>query len=427
MPKLSRWTTGHAVDLAIFRITVMTVVLGAAEVHQASQFAQLPPLLRTPPWGFAWAAALLPDSPESVEKLQWILLVAATCSLIGLFTRLALFVTTSLLLVVLAMSQQWGAGVHTHHLLWFSALLAASPCGDALSVDAWRRQRKGLARPGLSVAYGLPIRIAWLSIGLIFFFPGVWKWQAQGLGWALSDNLLNQMRFKWLQYHQLPALRLDQYPLLLKAGGIGVLLLETSLLPLLLLRKTRTVAVILLFLFHATTRMFFFISFSSLWACYTVFLPWSRWLHSPVGSHFPQKRWPGVAVGMIVLGGQLSAGTLAIEHGWPFACYPTFRFNPGGFAPILIAEEELHDGLRKELPLTFLEGTSGQREWSEMWHLLRAPEPRRLQEWWRAHRRENSGEVKRVHFFRGSISVDPNAWSAPARRSGFLVTVEADF
>ena len=410
--------SGHAVDLAVFRIAVMIVVLFAGELHRASEWASVPPELRTPPWGFGWASPLVPATSTAAEALRWATVAAASLALIGLFTRAALAVTALLLLFALALPQQWGAGVHTHHLLWFTLLLAASPCGDVLSLDA----RRAAVRPAPSPAYGIPVRAAWLTIGLIFFFPGFWKLRTQGLDWALSENLAHQLHFKWLEHGTVPFFRLDRQPALLKAGGLGVLLLELTFVALVCIRRVRAYAVAAALGFHAATRIFFLIGFSSLWACYVVFAPWSRWLSAEPGTADRRRSaWPPLLMAALVLGGAAFAGIQGREHGWPFACYPAFRHDPGPDAPVLVAEEELDVGTRRELPLDFLRGEAGQKEWSSMWHLLAAPRPDALQAWWRQHQPNGAG-VKAVHFYRGLLAADPEARAGP-RRAALLTTV----
>ena len=422
MKSLLGWLKGAPLDLAVFRITVMAVVLAASEVHRAPEFAQLPTALRTPPLGFAWAAALLPTDADSGRLLQLALLVCAALSLVGFFTRVATVLTAGLLLFVLALPQQWGAGVHTHHLWWFSVLLAASPCGDALSVDAWLTRRRLVAPSSTSFAYGVPVRAAWVSIGLIFFFPGMWKWQTQGLGWAWSDTLVNQLHFKWLEYGRVPRFRVDQYPLLLHVGGLGVLMLEMAVLPALLWRKTRLMAVTALLMFHAATQALFFISFSSLWACYTVFLPWSDWFPSTASAAPGQRSaWPAFAVAAVVLSGQLIFGAMLAEHAWPFACYPTFRFDPGPRAPVLVVEMVNDDGSRHELSREFLKGPEGQVEWSSMWSVLASPKERAIRSWWARH--APASVSREVRFYSGSLAIAPEGWAQPAVRNAVILSV----
>ncbi|MBL8951402.1 MAG: hypothetical protein JNK82_11525 [Myxococcaceae bacterium] len=398
----------------------MVVVIGAGELHRAAEWASLAPALRTPPWGFAWAAPLLPATPHTAELLRWATIAAASFAGVGLFTRAALCVTAALLLLALALPQQWGAGVHTHHLWWFTVLLAASPCADALSLDA--KRRGATAPPAPSLAHGVPVRAAWLCIGLILFFPGFWKLRTQGLDWALTDNLKHQLWFKWLEHGAQPAVRLDRWPALLKVGGAGVLALELGFVGIVLVERLRPFAVAAALAFHAATRAFFFIGFSSLWACYVVFAPWSRWLdREPTSPAPPRSPWPALAAATFVLCGVALAGARGVEHGWPFACYPTFRHDPGPEAPVLVAVEVLEGGETREVPLDFLRGDGGQKEWSAMWHLLSSPTAQGLTAWWRAHRTA-TGAVKRVQLYRAWWPADPDA-RTPPRRGELLLEV----
>ncbi len=392
----------------------MAIVLSSAEVHQAATWAALPDALGALPWGASWASGVSPLTPQLAGALRWLLVTTATLSLMGLFTRLSMILTCVLLFAVLGTAQRWGT-IHAHHLLWFTALLAASPCGDALSIDAWRADRRHELSPRAATAYGLPVRAVWVSIGLIFFFPGYWKWRTLGLDWALSDNLLHQLHFKWAEMGELPALRLDHWPALLHAGGLGVLLFEPTLLPLLCIGAVRRFAVAAALAFHLATQVFFFINFSSLWACYLVFVPWSRWLAIPAGTA-PSRRWswPPAVAAVVVLSGQCIAGFLCHEHGWPFACYPTFRDDPGTQAGVLIIEDERRDGRRSEMPLEFLHGVSGQKQWSAMWQVIRQPTAERLRAWWHQHD-ENPSDVSRVRFYQGTLDVDPDVHAAPMR------------
>lgn len=405
----------------------MVVVLGSREVHHAAAEAALPPGLRTAPFGFGWASSLVPASRGAASFLGGLLVLGACAALVGLLTRLSLLLTTVLLGVLLAVPQQWGQGVHTHHLLWFSALLAAGPSGDALSLDAWLRRRRGVPVPPASVAHGVPIRAAWVVIGLIYLFPGLWKLHAQGLDWAFSSNLLHQLHWKWLEFGRTPLLRLDRWPQLLKVGGLAVLALEVGFLPLVMLSRTRPFAVGAALGFHLLARVFFFIDFSSLWACFTVFVPWSRWCDGePPSTEQGRSAVPALLVAAMVIGGQVATGVLGIEHGWPFACYPTFQHDPGPRVPLLVMEEERPDGTRVEMPRPFLTDAPGQREWGAMWSVLREPSPGRLLGWWRMHREPRDGRPSTVRFFHATAAAEPERWAEPARREKLLATLPGD-
>ncbi len=121
--------------------------------------------------------------------------------LIGLFTTASSALALILAVYVLGVTQVYGKVSHNHELIWFMALLAVSPCGDALSIDAILSSRKRadlgiIERPGASIVYALPLRFASLLLGIIYFFPGFWKFWTSGFAWAFSDNLKYQMYSK---------------------------------------------------------------------------------------------------------------------------------------------------------------------------------------------------------------------------------------
>jgi hypothetical protein len=124
--------------------------------------------------------------------------------LIGFWSRTSALLTAFFGFYVLGIAQIFGKVNHYHHIIWFSALLAASPCGAMLSCDAiffaWKRADRGITRPpGASLAYAVPLRFVQLLLGLIYFFPGFWKVWWGGLDWVLSENLKFQMYLKWME------------------------------------------------------------------------------------------------------------------------------------------------------------------------------------------------------------------------------------
>ena len=84
---------------------------------------------------------------------------------------------------------------------------AFSPCEDRWSVDAWLRKKRGKAiKNRATFAYQIPFIMIWCLMGIIYFFPGFWKLWISGLDWALTDNMRNQMNYKWMQTGWMDAL-----------------------------------------------------------------------------------------------------------------------------------------------------------------------------------------------------------------------------
>lgn len=66
-------------------------------------------------------------------------MASGSLAVLGYRSRIALSVLALSAFYAFAISQLGGAVLHDMHLLWFAALLAASPCGDALGWDARAR------------------------------------------------------------------------------------------------------------------------------------------------------------------------------------------------------------------------------------------------------------------------------------------------
>ncbi len=412
------WVAAPASHLAIFRIILFSLLLGSADIRAALDWSNLALALRVPPVGMAWIAPWLPVNPPLVRAALVAILLTGGLSLIGLWTRVATCAAAILAGYVLAVPQLAGSVFHSHHLFWFAALLAASPCGDAISVDAWRRRSRGEPEPSPSVVYGLPIRIAWLLIGLIFFFPGLWKLRASGLAWAFSDNLRNLMYQKWFEFGMTPWLSFDRWPGLLHLAALGAMLFELSFVFLVFWRRTRWLAVGLALLFHLVTQLLTGISFSALWPIYTIFFLADG---LPSQSQARDVRLdPVVAVGWLLIAGTIWAGVLDIEGGWPFACYPTFRNIARAELPWLEIEREDPSGSVGDVSRDDLAGQAGQRRWAEMWSVMRGGPGReaRLGAYWQRLADERPGlrGAARVRFYAAGVSVLPEDHGRISRR-----------
>jgi hypothetical protein len=427
LPRALAAVSGSALDLAVFRITVAVVTAASSSAMVAPDWAALPSATRVAPLGVGFLLPHLPITPELVTGVRAVMYAACVTGALGLFSRASFALLTASAAYVLLIPQLGGAVFHDHHLLWFAALLAASPCGDALSVDAWRARRRGASPPDGGPAHGLALRFAWLCVGLIYFFPAVHKLRAMGLDWALSDNLRHQLWWKWAQDPTLlPRLRIDRVPWLLHALAGLTLLFELTFVGLVFVRRTRLLAVAAALAFHAGTHLLMGIDFSVLYACYTVFLPWSAWVArfrealpaAPLVGVSPLA-WsslrPLVTVGALLVTGIVTAGAAGAMQAYPFACYPTFAFDPGPSMPALVIDVVHTDGREERLPPE-LYRAPGPRGFALEWRLLGAygdySEPR-LRAWWQDEARqeplrERIRDAREVRFSRADVSVNPD-------------------
>ena len=336
-------------NLAVFRVVVFAVVLQKANVDYARWLSRIPPVLLSPPWGMSGLMQATPLDSTTVQYAGWLLTLVCVLGMAGVCSRTCAAIAAALGLYVLSVPQCVGKVGHYNHLIWFLGLLAVTPCGDALSVDALIHRRGKL--PGffgahvLSPAYGYPLRVAALLIGVVYFFPGFWKVWESGLDWVMGDNLPNLV----VRYGALDGIgRADwivDFPVLLKAGGAGVLLFEMGFLFALFWPRVRPVAIAAGVAFHFGNWYVLDILFHPLLACYVVFVDWASFARRLGPKHIAGAKRderpsselanspPGpvklvsraaVAVGIILISGALYTGARGITEGWPFACYPTF-------------------------------------------------------------------------------------------------------
>ncbi len=222
--------------LALLRIVVPLVILISPELHDAARLARRPEDLAAVPEGLGLIARL-PLTEGAVRALTIVAISSATTAMLGYRSRLSMAILTASGLLTFSLSQRLGSVLHDMHLFWMTALLAASRCGDAWSLDAW-----GTPRPRASMQYGIPLHMARLLLGLVYLFPGVHKLLTSGARWVTAENIIGQMHAKWMQHGALPALRVDQAPALCALGAALVVAFELSFLPLALHPRTRRAA-----------------------------------------------------------------------------------------------------------------------------------------------------------------------------------------
>lgn len=351
--------TTHPIDLGILRIVLFTALIIYVDIPQVVQFSRFPVELRVAPVGIGWLINILPINPAWATVLSYLFIVACVSGALGFFSRTSAALVVILGFYVLGIPQFFGKIDHYHHLLWFAAILAASPSGDALSIDSLIASRKKQKSEAVdpSVAYALPLKFVMLLMGIIYFFAGVWKFVIGGFGWATGDTMKYILYAQWFRLDWMPAFRIDQYPLLYRAAGVGVILFELAFIFLLFFPRIRRLAAVSGILFHLSVYLFAHINFWTLAVCYVVFIdfePLQRLLNlgkqttsetdlsnrfakgaSASGGHStivnPSQRlvssWHRKSgtlfVGTLLLSINILCG-LALVDSWPFAVYPTF-------------------------------------------------------------------------------------------------------
>ena len=418
----------RSTNLAVFRIAVAALLLASSEWRGAVTNARFPEALRVAPEGLAWAVAIVPITPGIARVAQACFLMGTTLGLFGAYARAALTVATLSALYLFALPQLTGSVLHDMHLVWFAALLAASPCADALSVDAWTARKNGRPLPSApSAAYAWPLVTARVLLGLVYFFPGFWKLASGGWAWIASDNLRNQMYWKWYEHDRIPALRIDEWPLVCRACALGVVLFELSFLPLALWRRTRPFAATAGIAFHVATQALMRIGFVGLWGCYVVLFDW-RW--PPHRADAGEKRPLGRAwmLGAAIVIAVFVQGVRGAVQAWPFACYPTFQWLAGDEIPDVVMTATFPDGTSVRVP----QMRKSQAAWGTAWALAgargSAPSEAALRAYWRSAARDPHVDAiargaSEIRFARGWFSVLPADRGQPPRREEPLGTI----
>ena len=273
--------SAHPFHLALFRIVVFSLLFIRANLNLVVQLdsASLVPL---PGWGWLRDVPLgFVLDPDVMETSRLLFQLCCLAGIVGFYTRTAAVGAAALSLYVLGVPQFFAKISHYHFLWWFVVLLACSPSGDALSVDAVRRARRSRTQwmpLQASRRYALPIQFALLLLGVAYFFPGFWKFAVNGPEWALSDNLKFKMRYIWfVQGGWLPFFRLDLYPFLYQAGGLLTILFEMGFVIAVLHPRTRVFGVVGATLFHLSNRLFLNVGFSFMVAVvYAAALDWHK-------------------------------------------------------------------------------------------------------------------------------------------------------
>ena len=326
-------------NIGVFRFVVFGMMFFFVGKEELPHYSSLPATLHFPPVGLGPALARMPASPELATVILVIFKTCCLFAMVGLFTRLTTILATVLALYVFGIPQMFGKVNHNHHLVWFAAVLASSRCGDALSVDALVRRMRGRPTPGEAIAYALPLRIIWVLLGLIYFFPGYWKLWGGGIDWIFGDHLRYQMYHLWSTHENPTSIPwISESKFMVTLGGIATIVFEILFIFLIFTRTTRVLAVIGGLCFHTAVGFGLRIAFHSLQLSYISLLDW-RYILTRIGileqASSDADQWktlrrptplPTVIVGVIIIVPVLFLGFKGENNGWPFACYPRFSY-----------------------------------------------------------------------------------------------------
>ncbi len=355
----------HPVNLAVFRIVLFGALLGYVDIQQGIEFSRFPVDLRVAPPGLGWLLNILPIDPTLTIVASAVFIITCLCGLLGFYSRTSAALAVIVGFYVLGLPQFFGKIDHYHHLLWFAAILATSPCGDALSIDALLAsgRNRGSVATEKSAVYALPLRFVMLLLGMLYFFAGVWKFVIGGIGWATGDTMRNILYAQWFRLDWVPQFRIDNYPFLYHSAGVGVVVFELAFIFAILFPKHRKYAAIAGLLFHTSVYLFAHINFWTLALCYIIFIdfePLYKKLNlarrqNSVDVSFThhlsivnRKSAPLLIVGITLLSINTICG-ITLFDSWPFAVYPTFAAVEERFTQSLTAVIVNPDGTTTEI------------------------------------------------------------------------------
>lgn len=335
-------------NLAVVRITLFATALGKLYAF-APQLngALIEPDAGSYPLGWSWLSAVLPLSPLGIKLLVGLTATCVLLAIIGWQTRFSVPAAAALTILVGAIIASLRVVNHASMTMyWLLIVLSFSRCGDAFSVDAWLRRRRGASPtgdlPDRAVAYGVPVRLAWMLIGVGYFFPGLWKLLLAGYSYVTGEYLTRILHITWAGWDGYePFLRVDRSQTFMALLGIATILFEIGFVFVVWFPLCRGLLFIAGQGFHTGVRLFMGINFLPMQMCYVALIDWDRayrWLRSEpatkdreVEAALPEagRRLTG-AVGPLIAGLLIAAsaivlGLLKLEKAtYPVACFPTF-------------------------------------------------------------------------------------------------------
>ena len=369
-------------NLGIARAAVFSGLVLMVGFEELLAFGRLDSSLLLPPFGWKWITPYIPRSSFILEMVYALLVISGCLAVVGLWTRISTIAASLSGFYVLTIPQLYGHVVHYNHLVLFAFILAASPSGDAFSVDAWLRQKRigpAAKTRDASTYYAAPLKVMMLVMGIAYYFPGIWKVCRVGSRWFTSDYMRLILLIKMQEFHVTPVQRwILEHPPMLVLGAIFTVVFEIGFVFAILDRRTRFLALLAGVVFHNMTYMLMEIQFLDLQACYVVLVDWAALLafFRPTGSTQASPGQYGRRLGSpfqvvagVILAGMLVGGATHIVNGWPLGCYPTFDWQPDSLVKELGVQLHYADGSVETQSLDF-DPSMAKPYSSERWRSL---------------------------------------------------------
>jgi len=132
-------------------------------------------------------------SPSALRVFEGATTLALALAAIGLFTRWTVPIGAIAYMVFAAIFRSYSWTYHTGIIpLYALLLLSFTPCGDGLSLDRWRRMRRGETVPAARKAelvYGLGRYLIWMGVAIPYTLAGMSKLRNGGFLWWRGEHL----------------------------------------------------------------------------------------------------------------------------------------------------------------------------------------------------------------------------------------------
>jgi hypothetical protein len=307
--------------LAFFRITICSILLISVCWEDLPSVVHLPDgmrqrlgvlgLLESVSFG---AFDRLYDSWHSLAALQIAVGIALVAALLGLWTRWSCLAAAVLYLMMGGMIRQYAWFYHTGLVpLYALFALVFTRCGDAWSIDTWRRRRRGLpvppgGEPRLSDAWSafavwIVIAMPYLMAGLSKVRAGIWWFHPNNFKAILLKDALQPMQFSF-EFIDL-ILRMPNW--MITGMAITAVAGEIAMVCVLFSKRARLILPIVMGLMHLGIWLLQRVLFFDLILIQLLFLVPPHWfMGQPLRPLVPKTpfwpsglRWPKPVVGLL--------------------------------------------------------------------------------------------------------------------------------
>ena len=278
---MNRVVPSSAFSLGVVRAIVHGIFLITVLFTSFSSLGHLPATILRPvggmkllPWNFYdWLL-----TPASMTLLKWLMVLFLLLGTAGFLTSLTTKVSLVLVAFYEGLVRSFGHFNHDEMIaLYFLAVLAFTPCGDAFSLDSWSERRR---KRSATFVYAYPILLMQLLLAWAYFSSALVKLRVAGVKYFAADNLP-----VLAIYHSLDNLHDTQFRLAFSLPSIrwalpvvvGVVLMWELLFPLaIFVGRVRWWILGFGVVFHISTLFVMNVFFPFFLTMYLVFVDWDH-------------------------------------------------------------------------------------------------------------------------------------------------------